>query len=160
MKKYLICIDGGEGGSETIEAASAQEALARAEDWARDGEWPKSGCCCCIGAENVDDERDCASKEIEIEPDHAALIRSAGGDTDCDHDWTADGEGGCSENPGVWSTGGTSMSFATHCRRCGLHRQERTTGDQKNPGEHDTTHYRLLAGDEIAEHRRNGDMDE
>ena len=75
------------------------------------------------------------------EPDHDALIRAAGGDTECDHDWTSEGEGGCTENPGVWSTGGTSMTFGAHCRKCGLHRVESTTGSQYNPGEHDTVEY-------------------
>lgn len=58
-----------------------------------------------------------------------------------DHDWTAEGEGGCDQNPGVWSTGGTSFVSFTHCRKCGLRRIERTTGCQKNPGEHDTVEY-------------------
>lgn len=58
-----------------------------------------------------------------------------------EHDWTSDGEGGCTENPGVWSTGGTSMSFRTHCRACGLKRLQCTTGSQRNPGDCDTTTY-------------------
>lgn len=78
---------------------------------------------------------------VEVEPDHEGLIRAAGGDPDCDHDWTAEGEGGCLENPGVWSHGGTAMSFTTHCRRCGLQRYEYHTGSQCNPGEHDTVTY-------------------
>lgn len=78
---------------------------------------------------------------VEIEPDHDAMIRAAGGDTDCDHEWTSEGEGGLSENPGVCSTGGTSMRFASHCRACGLHRTEFYCGIQKNPGEHDTVSY-------------------
>jgi hypothetical protein len=71
------------------------------------------------------------------------LIAAAGGDTSCDHDWSAEGEGGCSENPGVWSTGGTSMVFHTHCTHCGLIRIERSTGSQRNPGEHDTVEYQM-----------------
>ncbi len=35
------------------------------------------------------------------------------------------------------------MSFATHCRKCGLHRHEHSTGSQKNPGEHDTVSYEM-----------------
>lgn len=57
------------------------------------------------------------------------------------HDWTSEHEGGLDENPGVWSTGGTSMAFYAHCRRCGMSRVERTTGAQCNPGECDTTEY-------------------
>ena len=34
------------------------------------------------------------------------------------------------------------MCFASHCRKCGLHKSERTTGSRRNPGEHDTVEYR------------------
>ena len=58
-----------------------------------------------------------------------------------EHDWTSEGEGGCTENPGVWSVGGTAMVFKSHCRCCGLHRTQHVTGSQRNPGECDTTEY-------------------
>ena len=104
--------------------------------------------------------------EVEIEPDHDGKIKEAarhadicGTDPD-DHDWTSDGEGGSTENPGVWSHGGTTMSFASHCRKCGLHRLEKTPGSQRNPGGHDTVEYEMLDAETIARHRANGDMDE
>jgi hypothetical protein len=91
---------------------------------------------------------------VEIDPDHSSLIcaavRDAGrhmddccGDDPDDHDWTSEGEGGCRENPGVWSHGGTTMIFSSHCRKCGLHRTETSLGSQRNPGEHDTTEYSM-----------------
>jgi hypothetical protein len=82
---------------------------------------------------------------VEIEPDHDELIRRAGGDTDCDHDFisTVEVEGGCDSNPGVWSTGGTSMRFKSHCRHCGLKKTEHHCGSQRNPGEHDTVSYEM-----------------
>jgi hypothetical protein len=104
--------------------------------------------------------------DVAIEPDHGGKIAAATrGEQTCgnspdDHDWTADGEGGCRENPGVWSRGGTIMTFSTHCRKCGLHRLERTVGTQRNPGDHDTVEYEMLSGEAIAAHRKNGDMDE
>jgi len=58
-----------------------------------------------------------------------------------EHDWTSEGEGGLNDNPGVWSTGGTSMMFSTHCRHCGMRRTECTTGSQYDPGDCDTTEY-------------------
>lgn len=86
---------------------------------------------------------------VEIEPNHEVLIGNAtrwAGDRSCgldpnDHDWTSEGEGGCDENPGVWSVGGTAMEFASHCRTCGLRRNEYTCGSQRNPGDHDRVEY-------------------
>jgi len=79
---------------------------------------------------------------ITIKPDHDKLIKDAGGDTDCEHDWTSEGEGGSDRNPGVWSTGGTGLTIAKHCTACGLHRTEHSVGNQRNPGERDTFEYR------------------
>ncbi len=79
--------------------------------------------------------------EIEIDPHHEVLMERAGGDPDCDHDWTSEGEGGCGENPGVWSVGGTTLVIRAHCRRCGLRRVETLIGAQRNPGEHNTVQY-------------------
>ena len=68
------------------------------------------------------------------------------------HDWTSEFEGGCRENPGVWSTGGTSMLFVCRCRHCGMERREKTTGSQHNPGECDTTTYSEPDPEWVAEH--------
>ena len=114
------------------------------EAWASGGDWGDEGVEVEVWWELLDadgNEVDEGITTVSIDPDHDALVKASGGDTTCDHDWTSEGEGGCRENPGVWSTGGTSMTFATHCRTCGLHRVERSTGCQKNPGEHDTVHY-------------------
>ena len=69
-----------------------------------------------------------------------------------EHDWTSKHEGGCSENPGVWSTGWSSMLFVSRCRHCGMERRECTTGSQRNPGECDTTEYSEPDADWVAEH--------
>lgn len=118
------------------------------EEWAKGGDWGEDGAAVDVMWDLLDsdgDKIDSGSYEVDIEPDHDALIAAAGGDTDCDHKWTAEGEGGCTENPGVWSVGGTAMTFATHCRKCGLHRVEHHTGSQRNPGEHDTVTYKQPA---------------
>lgn len=121
------------------------------EDWCKDGDWGDDGAAIKISwtLELDGDEIDGGRYTVEIEPNHPVLIanacrdsRSCGDDPD-NHDWTAEGEGGCTENPGVWATGGTSMSFATHCRTCGLHRTQYRTGSQRNPGEHDTVVYEM-----------------
>jgi hypothetical protein len=83
---------------------------------------------------------------IEIEPNHRSLIKAAGGNPDCDHDWSSEGEGGCDENPGVWSTGGTTLVFRDHCDHCGIIRTRTDVGSQRNPGKHDTVRYENTHG--------------
>ena len=135
-----------EGGhSETLDADDMDGAVEIAEDLCRGGAWGDEGASVSVWVTEYDaagEETDERRLTVEIEPNHDALIREAGGDTSCDHDWTSEGEGGLRENPGVWSTGGTSMLFASRCRTCGLHRTEYTCGSQRNPGEHDTVKYR------------------
>lgn len=133
-----------------IDAESIDEAIdiadAETTEWIEGGEWGNEGASVTAWWTLIDDEGDEVvegSVTVEIAPDHTALIRAAGGDVRCDHEWTSEGEGGCDENPGAWSTGGTSMLFRSHCSRCGLVRIEHMTGSQKNPGEHDTVEYRL-----------------
>lgn len=141
---------------------TASEISEACEDWCNGGEWGTDGAAIDIRWTLTDeegDEIDEGTETVEIEPDHSAMIwqacgydwhengkhiKGCGEDPD-DHDWTAEREGGCDENPGVWSTGGTSMSFATHCRTCGLRRMECTTGSQRNPGDRDTTTYEMPA---------------
>ena len=133
-------------GTESEQDAAAQAwALEAAEDWAMDGEWGDGGAMVRVYYTLSDEcsewPRD--SVDVEIDADHGALIRVAGGDTECAHEWTSEGEGGCSENPGVWSTGGTSLVISEHCPSCGLRRTRHITGSQRNPGEHDTVEYSL-----------------
>ena len=139
-----------DGGEETIEAHSMEDAIESCEAWVQGGDWDwdteEGGCriACCVTDEST------GAKEwidVDIEPDHNQLI-TATGDLGCggqpeDHHWesSTEVEGGLDENPGVWSTGGTSMMFESHCSRCGLRRRERWTGPQHNPGDHDTTEY-------------------
>lgn len=139
---YTYHEDGGH--SETLDAADMDEAVEMAEELCRGGEWGDEGASVSVWVTEEDEdgeETDRRCITVEIEPDHDVLIKRAGGDPDCDHEWTGEGEGGCRENPGVWSTGGTSMSFARHCRLCGLHRTEYVTGSQRNPGERDRVVY-------------------
>lgn len=121
-----------------------EQADAETEEWIEGGEWGRAGASVRASwtlTDEAGDEVADGAVTVEIEPDHDALIRDAGGDPDCDHAWSSEGEGGCAENPGVWSTGGTSIVTAEHCTRCGLHRVTKHTGSQRNPGEHDTVTY-------------------
>lgn len=156
MNHYEYHEEGGH--SEYLDATDMDEAVDMAEELARGGDWGIGGASISVWVSETDEdgnEIDRRNLTVEIEPDHASLIRAACrdaysdkwehccGDDPEDHDWTSEGEGGLDENPGVWSTGGTSMSFASHCRKCGLHRNEYCTGSQRNPGEHDTVVYEM-----------------
>lgn len=92
-------------------------------------------------ANEDDDEIDSLLYEADLAVNEDALIAAAGGDPDCDHEWTSEGEGGCDENPGVWSIGGTSYLSREHCAHCGVIRETTSHGPQRNPGESDTVRY-------------------
>lgn len=162
--EYTLEMRDDGGSEETIDLAANDPAAIKeeCEEWVSRGEWGTDGATIDVRWYLYADGQEIATghHEVEIEPDHEALIRAAGGDTDCDHDWTSEGEGGCRENPGCWSNGGTAMTFRAHCRKCGLERTDHHTGSQRNPGEHDTVTYRQLDDEEIAAHRENGDMED
>jgi len=178
---YTVEMEEDCGGSDTteitVEAGAEDEQDRRAKElavdavteWVRGGDYGEDGA--SVDAWYTLSDEDYAFPRakvvVEIEPDHLNLIRRAvtearGSDADggdyCgddpdNHDWTSEGHGGCDENPGVWSTGGTSMSFEAHCTRCGLRRDETATGSQRNPGEHDTVSYRMESGTWCREHQ-------
>lgn len=125
------------------------------EDWVSDGDWGTAGASVDVRWALVDSagaEVDSDWHTVQVEPDHDVLIRAAGGDTQCDHEWvaTVEVEGGLDENPGCWSIGGTTMVFDSHCERCGLKRREVSHGAQRNPGEADTFEYELPTAEDLA----------
>lgn len=147
MATYTYCEPSGH--REILDAETMADALEEAVDLCQSGEWGTDGASIEITVIESDTDGVEIDREyltVEIEPDHDALIRAAGGDTGCDHDWTSEGEDGCRENPGVWSTGGTGISISSHCRRCGLRRTEHLCGAQRNPGDHDTVEYSVMEG--------------
>ena len=132
-----------------IDADSIADAVGQvrgeADDWVSEGEWGEDGASVTVYWQLSDDDEILreGTLSVEIEPDHTALILLAGGDPDCDHVWSSEGEGGCDENPGVWSTGGTTIVTREHCTCCGLIRESVSLGSQRNPGERDTVTYSL-----------------
>ena len=80
-------------------------------------------------AGECDDCDDCDA--VEAEPECS----------DGPHAWTAEGLGGCDENPGVWSHGGTKMTFEHRCILCGCTRKEVSFGSQRDPGQCDKVRY-------------------
>jgi hypothetical protein len=159
LRLYLI---GDECVSDTVvHAEDMDQALELAKDWARDGFWDHR----CevdvfavelnqfqpdgsdrysngrMGGDEVGD-REWATVEVGEDPPEPECSEADG------HDWQRPHEivGGLSENPGVWSAGGTTMTFHSVCANCGLHKHETHVGAQRNPGQLDTVEYRR--GDE------------
>lgn len=100
------------------------------------GEW------CCGGDDTCD--------AVEREPDCVDGLS---------HAWTREGCGGCAENPGVQSLGGTKFRFQSRCVYCGVRRTETAMGVQRNPGQCDTVSYspgdpEPGAAEEALRHRR------
>lgn len=58
-----------------------------------------------------------------------------------DHEWSGAGLGGCRENPGVWSKGGTTIVQRRACEHCGTVRTSTAFGSQRNPGQRDVVTY-------------------
>ena len=155
--KYQVemCDDGNVIEKLDVEAVSLADAEAMAarltEEWIRGGDWGNQGA--SIDAwwrvysadADLDDDDPVAEGglTVEIPANRDALIpETECGEHDDDHDWTGEGMGGCDENPGVFSAGGTGISICRRCTRCGLERVEHFTGVQRNPGECDTVEYK------------------
>lgn len=146
---YLSMIDEG-GSDDIVEIESLDEVESEIHDWVNQGEWNNQFVCIRVSWE-VTDEQDelvaCDTTFVDVEVDHDILIKEAGGDVNCEHEWSSEGEGGCKENPGVWSVGGTAMLFMSHCIHCGLKRKEHWLGSQRNPGENNSVEYSLPDND-------------
>ena len=134
-KRYEIREDSG--ASEIIEADSLNDALDQARDWAADGSYQER-VMVTVWATPLDRKGnriscEAVSEEVEAGPEPEEPECAEGEE----HDWCSPHEvvGGIKENPGVWSLGGTSMSFLTVCRHCGWYRTVLDRGSQRNPGE-------------------------
>lgn len=151
-KRTAIVLPGyvADDGNCEVEYPHATTGREAAEQYVADGNWGDDGGAVKVsvwrvgydGADGAEVRVEENSYIIDIDPDHESLIRNAAGrDTGLcgthpdDHEWTREGEGGCDENPGVWSLGGTAMAYREHCAHCDLRRSVRDPGSQRNPGE-------------------------
>ena len=123
---YLTLRDGG--WSEEVfsyeDRPSVDEIEQLATEWVSDGDWPTEGCLVHVWwtLEDEDEEEvDSGGLWVEVPPDEPVLMRQAGVDPDCPHDWD--------DNPGVFSLGGDVWSSHFMCRLCKAHRHEEWYGD-------------------------------
>lgn len=131
--------------------SSDEEAWDAAEEWIRAGDWPAEGAMptiILIRDPDTECEEDLGSREIAIEPDPVALDPHGREHERAGHEHTWERPewlGGCRENPGVWSRGGTTMAYHSVCA-CGCHLHEIQYGSQRNPGQMDTSEYEYPDG--------------
>lgn len=141
---YIATCEDGGGGEEDIDIDSPADAEDAWAEWIRRGDWGDLGDGCTIeGYYTVLALLDGARLQLgERESASVCLLPAEPACPEADeHDWSSEHEGGCDDNPGVWSLGGTAMKFRSHCLACGMSRTERTTGPQRNPGDSDTVVY-------------------
>lgn len=136
------------GGSEEWQDAEARRmAEAQARKWAEGGEYGDEAAVAgiWIRLDDEDYEFDPWRIEVEIAPNDDVLMRAAGADPECEHEWAAtlEVEGGCDDNPGVFALGGTALEIHDHCEVCGLRRKRHFVGSQRNPGETDSVSYEM-----------------
>lgn len=110
-------------------------------EWVDGGDWVNEdgdGCEVAVVWEvhdKDDNQIDCGDYMVQVPDDEIAKVRIAGGNWRCDHDWEWDESVGCRENPGVMGIGGTAISVTEICEHCGIVRNTRLNGGQRNPGQ-------------------------
>ena len=157
---YTILASSEDGGEEIFDVFSLDIVEDKIQDWIDAGDWPAEGAIVIVYWQVMEiDGKECEDEDyqevtITVPPDHEKLIVEALGDdaklifdtcgaNEYDHDWTSEGEGGCKENPGVWSGNGTTVHYSQHCTRCGLRQQFTDYGSQRNHGQVDKYEYSL-----------------
>ena len=101
MKNEMRLEMSDEGGctetAEFCDRPSAEEIAEACRSWVEGGEWGDDGASVRVNWTLTDaagEEVDNGIEDVDVEPNHAALIRVAGGGVSCRHEWTGDGEGG------------------------------------------------------------------
>ena len=138
--KYRIREDSG--ASEIIDADDLESAVEAAKEWASEGSYDER-VMVSVHVQGIDDDGEDTdeyeSAEVEAGPEPEAPECADGEE----HEWEYPHEivGGLKENPGVWSNGGTTMTFHSVCCHCGAHKHETSYGSQRNPGQCDQVNY-------------------
>ncbi len=139
MKRYRIS---NEGVSEVIEAEDNSAAESIATDWIKDGSWDGKFMA-DVTIQEIDKQGDDTGDSWGISVEVGEDPEPPDCREDYDHEWVSPVEvvGGMKENPGVWSTGGTTFVTKQVCRHCGVYRKRTDYGSQRNPGQCDTVEY-------------------
>jgi hypothetical protein len=86
---------------------------------------------------DIDEDATLSGEEYGCSGKYSDELPECEADENGEHDWQSEYEvvGGCRENPGVWSNGGTSMSYVFCCAKCGCYKHKNDPGFQRNAGE-------------------------
>lgn len=136
---------------EFIDADDMAEAVETAEEIWREGSWDSKFVADLRVAELDDNDEETGEVEwIEVEcgsdPPEPECTDESG------HDWQSPYPvvGGIDSNPGVWSTGGTTIVTKECCSHCGVYRIQTAYGSQRNPGQCDAVEYEDADEDSLA----------
>jgi len=120
MKKYEISEECG--GSEVVEAEDMDDAIEYCKEWVQDGDYGDKSCYVSSWVQEL-----AADGEYVGEPEFVEVMVDRAPDVPAclegyTHDWESpEWLGGCSENPGVWSKGGSQISSVCVCSHCGMY---------------------------------------
>ena len=132
--------DSGDEELDITHEYTPEEVVEAIDDWCRDGDWGDDGDDLEVEVSWTITNEDgnfinSGTHLAQISHDPKTKIRAVGGDPNCDHDWERDESVGCRENPGVMGLGGTAISVTEICEHCGIVRNTRHNGSQRNPGQ-------------------------
>jgi hypothetical protein len=131
-----------DGALETFRADDSDEAREKAIEWIESGDWEEK---CMVNVHWGKIGKD--GKVIEATKENEWVECGEDAETpDCveeEHEWVRPHElvGGCTQNPGVWSLGGTKLKQKSVCENCGMYKVEIWHGNQRNPDEVDEVEY-------------------
>lgn len=123
-------------------ATTADTNLEAAQEYVSDGDWGDGKCSVRVHvwkyALDINGEQErVAEDSFDVDAGSDPEAPGECGTDDDDHDWETPLElvGGCRENPGVFSIGGTTFRATSVCASCGTYRISTSRGEQRNPGE-------------------------
>lgn len=133
---------GDDSTTETIEVGTVREAKEQVKEIWQAGDY-NSKCVVEVGLTEIDADGEAIGYHywvsVECGEDEPAPECVEGED----HEWESPLEcvGGIDSNPGVWSLGGTTITFKECCCKCGKYKIETQYGSQRNPGQVDEVEY-------------------
>ncbi len=155
LPNYRIYDLTGGGVTEDIYAETLEDAIEQGREWIEQGDWSSEDGTyrtitlpCCVReivryrseplpGESIDEDATADNDAHDCSGEYSDELPECDASDDGEHDWQSPYSlvGGIRENPGVWSNGGTSMSYKEVCAICGKYKIKTSKGSQCNPDE-------------------------